>query len=152
MATRRALDVISASSLNRSELSDPSQNLQIRAERPVSAPVNQAKVQHRQRVAAAVIELLAERWPACFFVYEQHRRPLKIGIRDDILAALDEIAVSKRGLRRAMRSYVGNEVYCSRLVVGAVRIDLDGQPAGIVTREQTPPYWKTEKPIEKAGR
>ena len=115
----------------------------------MSAPVNQAKVQHRQRVAAAVIELLAERWPACFFVYEQHRRPLKIGIRDDILAAIDEIAVSKRGLRRAMRSYVGNEVYCSRLVVGAERIGLDGQPAGIVTREQTPPYWKTEKPIDE---
>ncbi len=47
-----------------------------------------------------------------------------------------------------MRSYVGNEIYRERLVVGAVRVDLDGQPAGVVTAEQTPPYWKTEKPID----
>ena len=42
---------------------------------------------------------------------------------------------SKKSLRRAMRSYVGNEMYRERLVVGAVRVDLDGQPAGIVTRD-----------------
>ena len=112
------------------------------------AEKNQAKVRPRDRAAAAVLELLVTRWPACFSIFEQHRRPLKIGIHRDIIAALDG-ALSKKSLRRAMRSYVGNEMYRERLVVGAVRVDLDGQPAGIVTREQTPPYWKTEKPIDE---
>src|SRR5262249_34916946 len=38
---------------------------------------------------AAAIALLAERWPKCFAVYEQRRRPLKIGIDADIMAALE---------------------------------------------------------------
>ena len=36
--------------------------------------------------AVPVITLRAELFPSCFFVYEGHRRPLKIGIRDDIAA------------------------------------------------------------------
>ena len=39
--------------------------------------------------AVAVITLRAELFPSCFFVYEGHRRPLKIGIRDDIAAQVD---------------------------------------------------------------
>jgi sRNA-binding protein len=30
--------------------------------------------------------LLAQLYPACFAVYEARRRPLKVGIRDDIIA------------------------------------------------------------------
>jgi sRNA-binding protein len=37
---------------------------------------------------AAALALLAERWPKCFSVYQQRRRPLKIGIRDDIMLEL----------------------------------------------------------------
>ena len=35
----------------------------------------------------AVISLLAEKWPSCFSIIESGRRPLKLGIRDDVLAA-----------------------------------------------------------------
>ena len=37
--------------------------------------------------ARAIIELLAERWPAAFSVFERRRRPLKVGVHVDILAA-----------------------------------------------------------------
>src|SRR5262245_60157369 len=58
----------------------------------------------------AIIELLAARFPACFAVFEQRRPPLKIGIRNDILAVLDG-AVTVRELRDALRYYTGNPVY-----------------------------------------
>lgn len=34
----------------------------------------------------ALIELLAERFPAAFAVYEAHREPLRVGIYADLLA------------------------------------------------------------------
>jgi sRNA-binding protein len=43
----------------------------------------------RDTTVAAVIALLAELFPECFSVYEGRRRPLKIGIHRDILAAVD---------------------------------------------------------------
>jgi ProP effector len=86
----------------------------------------------------AVLELLAETWPAVFSIYEDRRYPLKIGIRDEILAALDG-AITAPELSLALRCYVANKVYRSRLTAGAVRIGLDGQPAGIVKPEQIPP-------------
>ena len=85
----------------------------------------------------AVVELLTEKWPTVFSVYENRRRPLKIGIHHEILAALDG-AVTPAELSLALRYYVCNRVYRSRLVAGAVRIGLDGTPAGVVTPEQIP--------------
>lgn len=89
---------------------------------------------HDQTIGA-IFELLAERWPSCFAIFEKHRRPLKIGIHNDILAAL-EGAVTEAELKRALRVYVSNRVYRSRLVAGAARIGLAGEPAGTVTEQQ----------------
>jgi hypothetical protein len=86
----------------------------------------------------AVLELLAETWPAAFSIYEDRRRPLKIGIHTEILAGLDG-AITAIALRIALGCYVANPVYRSRLVAGTVRIGLDGEPAGVVTAEQIPP-------------
>jgi ProQ/FINO family len=55
---------------------------------------------------AATIELLAETYPRCFFIFEQRRRPLKVGIHHDILAALDG-AITPRELGIALRFYTG---------------------------------------------
>jgi sRNA-binding protein len=41
------------------------------------------------QIAAVVIELLAEQFPKCFAIYERRRRPLRIGIYNELLAALD---------------------------------------------------------------
>jgi sRNA-binding protein len=90
------------------------------------------------------LALLAETWPACFSVYEKRRRPLKIGIHNDILATLDG-AVTPGELTRALRIYTGNKVYRSRLRVGAVRVGLDGGPAGEVAPDQVPATVKREK-------
>ena len=87
---------------------------------------------------SAVLELLTETYPKCFALFERRRRPLKIGIHEDILVALAG-AVTPEELSAALRVYVTNGVYRSRLIAGATRIDLAGEPAGVVTPEQVPP-------------
>jgi ProP effector len=98
-----------------------------------------APTHHRNGVSsadvAAVLILLAERWPRCFFIYERRRRPLKIGIHLDILATLDS-AVTEIELGTALACYVANRCYRLAMTAGAPRIDLDGNPAGEVTAEQ----------------
>ena len=86
------------------------------------------------RIAAAkdVIALLAERWPHCFSVYERRRRPLKLGIHLEILAALDGV-ITAHELSIALRSYVHNEGYLRACRDGVDRIGLDGAPTGKVS-------------------
>jgi ProP effector len=84
----------------------------------------------RQKREAA-IRALAQRWPKCFAVNEKRRRPLKVGIAEEIRAAGLDIDVSA-----ALAFYAHNASYMKALVVGAVRIGLDGEPAGTVTKEQ----------------
>ena len=81
----------------------------------------------------AVISLLAEKWPSCFSIIESGRRPLKLGIRGDVLAALDG-AISTGKVSAALRWYVSSPEYQRRLLHGAWRVDLNGRPAGAVSQ------------------
>jgi ProP effector len=102
---------------------------------PLTAAAPTAQVTRRIDPSVdAVLDLLCELFPKAFVRHEARRRPLKIGIRDDLLAALDG-AVTPAELSRALGFYCGNKVYRSRLHVGATRIDLSGQPSGIVSQE-----------------
>lgn len=89
----------------------------------------------RRRDVMPTLELLAERFPACFSVFEGRRKPLAIGIHLDILAALGD-AVTADELGLVLRCYVANKVYRSHLIAGATRYGLNGQPAGIVTEKE----------------
>jgi sRNA-binding protein len=94
--------------------------------------------------AAATIVLLAERFPNCFRLHDP-RRPLKTGIHHDIHLAL-EGAITPRELGWALRSY-------SRMLKGASRIGLDGQPAGAaVTGEEAQHARGTSSPpLRRSG-
>jgi ProP effector len=83
----------------------------------------------------AAIALLSEKFPKCFAVFEQRRLPLKIGIHKDILTRLDG-ALTPSELTAALRAYVSNGTYRRRLLEGTERIDLDGNPCGVVTVAQ----------------
>jgi sRNA-binding protein len=83
----------------------------------------------------AGIQRLAQAFPQAFFVYEARRRPLKIGIHQDILSVLGD-TMDASELSAILRYYCGNRAYLRCSVAGAVRIDLDGSPAGEVTTEQ----------------
>jgi ProP effector len=86
-------------------------------------------------IAAAGIALLAEQFPKCFAVYAARRKPLKLGIHNDIIAALDG-AMTAQEIRQTLRFYTGNVVYLRSLRTGTHRIDLDGVPVGTVTADE----------------
>jgi sRNA-binding protein len=89
----------------------------------------------RKRKAAvlATVTLLADRFPAAFFMFESRRRPLKIGIASDICEAVPEI--NKEHLQWALARYCMSPGYLRSLTSGAERVGLAGDAAGTVTDE-----------------
>jgi sRNA-binding protein len=79
-----------------------------------------------------LLGLWLELFPRCFTRFR--RRPLKIGIHNDIIDRVGELGAVE--LKSAMRCYCGQRVYLMACTEGATRIDLDGNAAGIVTAEE----------------
>jgi sRNA-binding protein len=88
----------------------------------------------KRKEAVEAIAVLAERFPAAFFVFEQRRRPLKIGVFDEIVGAASDLDI--RRLKLAVRLYTSAVGYQRSLVEGAPRIDLAGAQVGAVTAEE----------------
>lgn len=72
---------------------------------------------------------LEELYPSCFDWSKP--KPLKIGIHNDIIADGHDRA----RVRRALGAYCDRLNYHRAMKVGAIRIDLNGQPAGAVTEQ-----------------
>jgi sRNA-binding protein len=79
------------------------------------------------------VDQLATLYPLCFFREHELRRPLKIGIREDIIAQHPELQPSV--IVSALQNYTRCVPYWSTLKAGAAWIDLDGNVAGQVTLE-----------------
>lgn len=82
------------------------------------------------------IGYLCEKFPSCF-IAEGEAKPLKIGLFQDLAEALaEDEKVSKTLLRQALRSYTMSWRYLHACRDGAVRVDLNGAPAGVVDAQQ----------------
>ncbi len=82
-----------------------------------------------------VIAFLAERFPHCFSA-EGEARPLKIGIFQDLVARVEgEMNLSKTQLRSALRLYTSSWRYLYGIKAGATRVDLDGNPCGVLDEQ-----------------
>jgi ProP effector len=88
----------------------------------------------KRRRTKAVITVLAAKFPKCFAVPDAHRRPIKVGIDADLLAALGG-SIRRTELIRALAMYCSSEGYLERMLTGAWRVDLEGKPAGAVSAE-----------------
>jgi sRNA-binding protein len=91
--------------------------------------------------ADAVIEALARLWPRCFFVFEGRRKPLAVGIHEELCRQLEPMIragrINERDIAIALRRYAANSCYLySCAHEGAVRIGLNGKPCGAVSAEQ----------------
>ncbi|NBI42095.1 RNA chaperone ProQ [[Haemophilus] felis] len=83
-----------------------------------------------------IIAYLAEKFPLCFSVAGE-AKPLKIGLFQELAEALkDDERVSKTQLRQAIRAYTNNWRYLHACREGAERVDLQGQPCGVIEQEQ----------------
>jgi ProP effector len=89
----------------------------------------------RSAQAREIVAILAEFWPNCFVLYEQRRRPLKVGIRDDLTEAA-AAALTPAEIALALRHYTSSLPYLRACYTGADRIDLNGQVAGRVTAHE----------------
>jgi ProP effector len=83
---------------------------------------------------ADAIARLVELFPACFASADHDRKPLAIGIRDRLFERAT--GLSKTMMRKALAGYADGAGYLRALTEGAIRIDLDGNPAGVVTPRQ----------------
>ena len=80
-----------------------------------------------------LLAILQERYPLAFPQDRNAIRPLKVGIREDIAAAL---GVDQEAVSTALRVWVSRLAYQQALSVYRVRIDLEGNAAGEVTELQ----------------
>lgn len=80
--------------------------------------------------------LLAAYWPA--LVMDGECRLMKVGIREEMFDDITrrELSLSRKRLRRMLKTLTRSDVYHSKIAVGAVRYDMQGQPAGAVTKEE----------------
>jgi sRNA-binding protein len=87
------------------------------------------------RISRETRALLAEKFPHCFVPeFKAPKRPLKIGIAQDIHARLP--GVPQGHVATALFSYTDGPTYLNSLVTGAERLDLDGKVCGTVTAEE----------------
>lgn len=77
---------------------------------------------------------LAERFPQCFAGWGKPKRPLKRHIHVDIRRAMPDVPA--KHISYALYDYTGGPTYLRSVLEGATRIDLDGQPAGVVNASQ----------------
>lgn len=81
-----------------------------------------------------IMEWLKTIFPQCF-IKGEGKKPLKVGIHEDILAFCREHypTVSENLLKKAVKMYVLGYQYLSSFKAGAPRVDLNGKPSGVVT-------------------
>jgi len=80
-----------------------------------------------------VLKLLCQKFPKSFDL--KVRKPLKIGIHEDILAVFEnhpDITITANGLKRALVYYTRGKDYLIRLTNCPERIDLKGETVGSV--------------------
>jgi sRNA-binding protein len=82
-----------------------------------------------------IMVLLCCRFPKTFFVQEGRRRPLKLGVHHDIIAALGA-EIDPKELSVVLRVYTAGVHYLGMQRTAAWRIDLHGNVAGTVTTEE----------------
>ena len=86
------------------------------------------------------VELLKAHFPLCFRDIKEIQ-PLKIGVKQDLVKALstreDIVIADKACMVSSLSYYVNSTAYHKSVVEGAMRIDLDGTPAGLISSEES---------------
>lgn len=89
-----------------------------------------------------VLRHMQRKYPKCF---SKPPKPLAIGILKDVLAECQVLEITRRQLQQFFNRYCKKDQYKQALVVGAERVDLEGNARSTVTekevaflKEQTP--------------
>ena len=101
----------------------------------MTTPTEQIQAQPAGKDVKQILAELSEKFPLCFS-QSGEAKPLKIGIFQDLAQRLsEEDGISKTQIRHALRLYTSSWRYLHGVKAGAIRVDLDGNPAGELTEE-----------------
>lgn len=81
-----------------------------------------------------IIGQLQKKFPQAFPKSPAPKVPLKIGIHKDILEQSEQLGINKNDLRAAIKTWCWGNRYWDCLTEDAVRLDLQGEAAGLVTK------------------
>jgi ProP effector len=81
-----------------------------------------------------VIGQLQKRFPKAFPKNPAPKLPMKIGIHRDLLEQSEQLGISKKALREAIKTWCWGNRYWACIVEDAIRVDLNGDEAGRVTK------------------
>lgn len=80
--------------------------------------------------------VLVARFPLCFWPKGERKRPLKVGIIRDLYERCPDIPADL--IRKALADYcLGPSYQVTLLKAGEARLDLDGNPCGMVTERHS---------------
>ncbi|MBU3737224.1 MAG: hypothetical protein FGM62_09670 [Methylobacterium sp.] len=79
---------------------------------------------------------LQKRFPRAFPKNPAPKLPMKIGVHKDLLEQSEQLGLSRKALREAIKTWCRGTRYWASVVEGAVRVDLNGDEAGRVTAEE----------------
>jgi sRNA-binding protein len=92
-----------------------------------------ARRKHLHRINMDMRIKLNRFFPMSFRHFDQAKFPLMVGIYEAVLKSKPHLGGSRKRVRSAIGNYVGGRTYLRAMIEGAVRVDLHGDPAGIVT-------------------
>jgi hypothetical protein len=105
------------------------------------APTWEEQEAAKKARADQVIACLARLWPNCFCLDEEQRRPLKVGIGEQLLEVMEPAIragrISTHDIAVALSHYVNGRGYLENCTFNADRIGLDGKVAGRVSLRQS---------------
>jgi ProP effector len=101
----------------------------------IHIPAAEAKRNRNRYRASDMIAALSDLFPAAFTLYHLRRKPLKVGIHGDLVARLNG-ALTARETSIALGCYCRSVGYLANSKAGVARIDLDGNPVGIVDERE----------------
>jgi ProP effector len=88
-----------------------------------------------EQLEAELLPVLVKLFPRAFFARGKSCRPLRVGIFDDLDAALPP-EIDRAKLRRYLNYYTTGSRYLREVQSGVVRVDLHGMPAGYVSEAE----------------
>ncbi len=92
------------------------------------------------------IGLLQKHFPQAFPKKPNPKVPLKIGIHKDLIEHAETLGLTANEIRAAMKKWVKGKRYSECMVAGAARIDLQGQPVGFVSKDESKPVVTAQTP------
>jgi ProP effector len=81
-----------------------------------------------------IIGLLQKTFPMAFPKKPASKVPLKIGIHNDIVEQAEQLGIDNNDLRKAIKAWCWDNRYWECFIEDAVRVDLNGNTAGQVTK------------------